>query len=156
MSDSDMISNIDSMNLFNRALKNKDTDFLDLFVDYNKSVLDGKINRAEEYCANYGDGDVEKGKQKIKDIMESWTPVAEYDTGKPKIAIKYVLDQFKKGLALNAYMTSDPSLNYTHDQVEDILNDMNKDNKNYKEDITDINNLIEDAKKQLYEYLEIN
>lgn len=156
MSDSDMISNIDSMNLFNRALKNKDTDFLDLFVDYNKSVLDGKINRAEEYCANYGDGDVEKGKQKIKDIMESWTPVAEYDTGKPKITIKYVLDQFKKGLALNAYMTSDPSLNYTHDQVEDILNDMNKDNKNYKEDITDINNLIEDAKKQLYEYLEIN
>ncbi|HCW52245.1 MAG TPA: hypothetical protein DG753_00570 [Clostridium sp.] len=156
MSDSDMISNIDSMNLFNRALKNKDTDFLDLFVDYNKSVLDGKINRAEEYCANYGGGDVEKGKQRIKDITESWTPVAEYDTGRPQITIQYVIDQFKKGLALDAYMKSDPGLNYTHDQVEDIVNDMNKDTKNYKDDITDMNNQIEGAKKQLYEYLEIN
>lgn len=156
MSQSDMISNIDSMNVFNRALKNKDKDFMEIFVDYNESVLSGKTNRGNEYCANYGDGDIEKGKERIKKIMESWSPVAEYDTGKHKITIPYLLDQLKDGFVLDAYMKSDPGFKYTEDQVKDVVNEMNNSTVQYGKDIKQVDDKIKDAKEQLYYFLDID
>lgn len=136
MTDSDLNSNIDSTNIYNRMKKDINRDFMDLYIDYNRSVLNGTINKGEEFCENYGGGDILAGKTEIKRRVLSWSPVAEYDTDKYKYTIPYVKEQVRDGLVLNAYMNGDPGLQHTKEQVDDIIKDMNDSTNAYTDVIS--------------------
>ncbi|NMM63547.1 hypothetical protein HBE96_12850 [Clostridium sp. P21] len=150
MSDSDLYANIDSVNIYNRAKNNKYSDFMSTFTNYNTSVASGKINRANEYCANYGDGDIEKGKQKIKNIIESRSPGGEFLTHEPQDAINYGWSQMKDEIALTIAKHTK-----TKGEVDKMIHDIDKSADDYIQNMKDKESDIKSAKHKFYNCLGI-
>lgn len=155
MSDSDLNSNIDSTNIYNRMQKDVNRDFMDIYTDYNRSVLNGTTNKGEEFCKNYGGGDMEAGKTEIKRRVLTWSPVAQYDTGEYQQTIPYAKEQIKDGLKLSAYMDMDPSLQYTRDEVDKTIKDMNDSTTQYDLKIAEQNEKIKKTRNQFFDALGI-
>lgn len=61
----DMNSDLDATNIY-QMLINSDEDLLNLIAKYNKDLLNNNINRAEEFLKFYGNGDINKGMEFIK------------------------------------------------------------------------------------------
>lgn len=57
----DMNADMDALNIYSLYDKNKKQDFFEVMTEYNKSVLNNKINRAEMFLENLGNGNADKG-----------------------------------------------------------------------------------------------
>lgn len=152
MENGDLYANVDSMNIYNRVKKGDIKDFMKIVTDYNLSVVKGETDRGDEYCANYGNGDIEKGKQRIKDIVSSWNPGTELvKENNIKTELKYDLEQSAEANMLNSViMSGDTS------QAEDIIDDMQDKEKDFKDKSQEATNKINEAFTKFYDITHID
>lgn len=68
MGKDDINSDIDAMNLYNR-IKNSSNP-MEAMNEYYEGCNNGTINPSEEFLKNYGDGDAEKGLEKVEKIID--------------------------------------------------------------------------------------
>lgn len=73
LDDIDKISDIDAINTYKYFLKNTGNNIFTDIAIYHDRVDSGEINRAEEFYKNFGGGDVEKGKEKLKKSLDKET-----------------------------------------------------------------------------------
>lgn len=66
MWEDDMNTDMDALNIYNLYTEAEGQDFLEVMSEYNQAVLNRKINRAEQFLKNLGDGDAEKGLENLK------------------------------------------------------------------------------------------
>lgn len=132
MDKGDVLSDLDGNNIYNRMINSTDN-LMNVYNNYNESVLNGETNRAEEFYKHYGDGDIEKGKEEVRNIIDGWSIGSDYITGD-------LIGNIKDGLALNAYSQSDPGFKHTQDYVDEIF-----DEKELKK------NEVDDKKKEFFD-----
>ena len=152
MENGDLYANIDSMNIYNRVKKGNSRDFMKIVTDYNLSVVKGETDRGDEYCANYGNGDIEKGKQRIKDIVSNWNPGTELvKENNIKTEFKYSLEQSSEANILNSViMSGDTS------RVEAIIDDMQEKTRRFNDRVVSSTKQIDKSFTKFYNIVHID
>ena len=79
----DIKSDIAAVNIYNRMLESSDGNIFAAFTDYNEGCADGTINESREFLESYGNGDAEKGMEKLIDRIDdtsfgTWYLSGEY------------------------------------------------------------------------------
>lgn len=78
----DMQSDTDVTNIYNRSVNNNSS-VMSEFTKYNNQLSNGEVNRAEEFLKTLGNGDIESGKEVLKNQINSYTGGDEYMAGIP-------------------------------------------------------------------------
>lgn len=74
----DIRSDMDSMNINNRIHKEKPNNLLSTQTKYFNDITKDKEVRQKEFYGNYGNGDIEKGKERVREILHKSTPASIY------------------------------------------------------------------------------
>ncbi len=77
MNEDDMKSDIAAVNIYNRMVDCQDGNIFNAMTDYCAEEKTGKINAADEFLKNYGDGDPDKGMEVIKRKLDNKTKGAK-------------------------------------------------------------------------------
>ena len=77
MNEDDMKSDIAAVNIYNRMVDCQDGNIFNAMTDYCAEEKNGKINVADEFLKNYGDGDPDKGMEVIKRKLDNKTKGAK-------------------------------------------------------------------------------
>ncbi len=116
----DQRSDIDVINIQKRL---KDKDIFEVITTYNQEVLNGKVNRVNEFLKNYGNGDIKKGRKKIEEDLRSHSLGSDYISGDLGEDIKnaFIINGMTWGTKeLNEYNMN------TLDKMQEKQNDIQK------------------------------
>lgn len=69
--DSDFNSDLDAINVYQRMKNASIDDIFKVQAQYNDGLRKNTVNRVQEFYQNYGNGSVEKGKARVKEIIEN-------------------------------------------------------------------------------------
>jgi hypothetical protein len=70
MGPDDILSDIAAVNLYNRMMNSENGNFWQVMTEYNIGESNGSINSVDEFLKYYGDGDIEKGLEYIKNTLD--------------------------------------------------------------------------------------
>ncbi|MGP1568262.1 MAG: DUF4280 domain-containing protein [Peptoanaerobacter stomatis] len=152
----DMNSDLDSTNTYNRMLSGKEP--LDVVLDYNKKVENGKINRVDEFLKFYGNGSAKEGLKYIKRDLLTVDIGSQYISSGYKSLIQDALftnSIVNSGIILNGEEHFNNVLKLTNrNQLIDVLNGDGIKNRNEDSDNVKHYKNIKKTKDDFIKYLE--
>ena len=152
----DMNSDLDSTNTYNRMLSGKEP--LDVVLDYNKKVENGKINRVDEFLKFYGNGSTQEGLKYIKKDLLTVDIGSQYISSGSKSLIQDALftnSIVNSGVILNGEEHFNNVLKLTNrNQLIDVLNGDGTKNRNEDSDTVKHYKKIKKTKDDFIKYLE--
>ena len=152
----DMNSDLDSTNTYNRMLSGKEP--LDVVLDYNKKVENGKINRVDEFLKFYGNGSTQEGLKYIKKDLLTVDIGSQYISSGSKSLIQDALftnSIVNSGIILNGEEHFNNVLKLTNrNQLIDVLNGDGIKNRNEDSDNVKHYKNIKKTKDDFIKYLE--
>lgn len=87
----DKYADVDAINIYKFMTANSGN-VVNTYANYHKEVNDGSINRAQEFLSAYGDGDIDKGKEKVRSIIERESVGTGMLDGKEALRKEFNLD----------------------------------------------------------------
>ncbi|MGP1434218.1 MAG: DUF4280 domain-containing protein [Catonella sp.] len=156
MGTDDMNSDLDSTNTYNRMLSGKEP--LDVILDYNKKIENGKINRVDEFLKFYGNGSTQEGLKYIKKDLLTIDIGSQYISSGSKSLIQDALftnSIVNSGVILNGEEHFNNVLKLTNrNQLIDVLNGDGTKNRNEDSDTVKHYKKIKKTKDDFIKYLE--
>lgn len=105
MGKDDMNSDLDATNIYNRMISNN-KDLFDTILEYNSGVKNGHINRFAEFLEFYGEGNVAKGLEYIKDDLNFVDIGSHYIGGTTGGIFGFIRENIQDALFTNAMAQS--------------------------------------------------